>query len=125
MKATKKHTKVARRVVLRDDPNGHVFTVKAERGGHVTVADAGGKLHSYEAALLEDAPATEEPESAEVELIRDLWWFIENVTDETPDRTERFFALRERVRDISRPNADLFAGRWPGASTGIARRQPK
>lgn len=33
-------------------------------------------------------------------LIRDLWWFMENVTDDTPDRTERFFALRERVRSI-------------------------
>lgn len=31
-------------------------------------------------------------------LVRDLWWFIENVNDETPDRTERFFALRARVR---------------------------
>lgn len=32
-------------------------------------------------------------------LVHDLWWFIENVTDDTPDRTERFFALRERVRE--------------------------
>jgi hypothetical protein len=27
-----------------------------------------------------------------------LWWFIENVTDETPGRSEIFFHLRERVR---------------------------
>jgi hypothetical protein len=33
-------------------------------------------------------------------LCFDLWDFIENVTDETPDRTERFFALRERVRNL-------------------------
>jgi hypothetical protein len=32
------------------------------------------------------------------ELIRDLWDFIENVTDEDPARTDTFFALRERVR---------------------------
>ncbi|MDR3436401.1 hypothetical protein [Telmatospirillum sp.] len=32
-------------------------------------------------------------------LLSDLWSFIENVTDETPDHTERFFALRERVRN--------------------------
>ena len=41
---------------------------------------------------------TAQAPTAATELIRDLWWFIENVTDETPDRTERFFALRERVR---------------------------
>jgi len=33
------------------------------------------------------------------ELIRDLWDFIENVTDEAPARTDKFFALRERVRN--------------------------
>ena len=33
------------------------------------------------------------------ELIRDLWDFIENVTDEDPARTDKFFALRERVRN--------------------------
>jgi hypothetical protein len=37
-------------------------------------------------------------EPTQSSLIHDLWWFIENVNDETPDRTERFFALRERVR---------------------------
>lgn len=31
-------------------------------------------------------------------LIDALWWFIENVNDETPGRTEVFFYLRERVR---------------------------
>jgi hypothetical protein len=33
------------------------------------------------------------------QLVQDLWWFIENVTEEAPDRTDRFFALRERVRE--------------------------
>lgn len=33
------------------------------------------------------------------QLIRDLWWFIENVDDDTPDRNDRFFALRARVRE--------------------------
>lgn len=37
------------------------------------------------------------------DLIRDLWWFIENVTEETPDRTDRFFALRERVHNMMFP----------------------
>lgn len=34
------------------------------------------------------------------ELVNDLWWFIENVTDEDPERTDKFFALRERVRNF-------------------------
>jgi hypothetical protein len=33
------------------------------------------------------------------ELIRDLWGFIENVTDDDPERTDKFFSLRERVRN--------------------------
>ena len=36
--------------------------------------------------------------SDESQLIRDLWYFIENVTDDDPERTDKFFALRERVR---------------------------
>ncbi len=32
-------------------------------------------------------------------LIKDLRNFVENVTDEDPDRTDKFFALRERVRN--------------------------
>lgn len=32
------------------------------------------------------------------QLIRDLWRFIENVTDADPERTATFFALREWVR---------------------------
>jgi hypothetical protein len=35
------------------------------------------------------------------QLLTDLWWFIENVNEDTPDRTDRFFALRERVRGMS------------------------
>lgn len=31
-------------------------------------------------------------------LVTDLWNFIENVTDEDPARTDKFFALRNRVR---------------------------
>lgn len=34
------------------------------------------------------------------QLAQDMWWFIENVNGETPGRTERFFALRERYRHL-------------------------
>ena len=47
-------------------------------------------------------PACFYPEDAEAvrALAADLWWFIENVNDDTPDRTDRFFALRERFRSL-------------------------
>lgn len=35
---------------------------------------------------------------ASLPLMQALWWFIENVTDDLPYRSEIFFALRERVR---------------------------
>ena len=31
-------------------------------------------------------------------LVSDLWWFIENVNEDDSNRSENFFALRERVR---------------------------
>lgn len=34
------------------------------------------------------------------QFVRDLWNFIENVTDEDCERTNKFFALRERVREF-------------------------
>jgi hypothetical protein len=30
-------------------------------------------------------------------LVRALWWFIENINHDDPDRTELFFYLRARV----------------------------
>lgn len=32
-------------------------------------------------------------------LTEALWWFIENVGEDHPERTALFFSLRERVRD--------------------------
>ncbi len=34
------------------------------------------------------------------DLVKDLWYFIENVTDEDPERSDKFFSLRERVRNF-------------------------
>jgi hypothetical protein len=55
------------------------------------------KLIGY-ARQAQPAPEAAASPGTPGQLISDLWWFIENVTDETPDRTERFFALREKVR---------------------------
>jgi len=38
-------------------------------------------------------------------LAGDLWWFIENIDSEAPDRTDRFFALRRRIRELNRREA--------------------
>ena len=44
-------------------------------------------------------------------LLRALWGFIENVTDEDPDRTNRFFSLRARVREYYDHNGPQFTRR--------------
>lgn len=31
-------------------------------------------------------------------IVNALWWFVENVNEESPHRSEVFFYLRERVR---------------------------
>lgn len=51
-------------------------------------------------------------------LIRDLWDFIENVTDEDPTRTDKFFALRERVRNH-------YADFERFKSSGVKRREKR
>lgn len=33
-----------------------------------------------------------------LDLAQALWWFIENVNEDSPERTPVFFYLRERVR---------------------------
>jgi len=43
-----------------------------------------------------------------------LWWFIENVTEDDPIRTEVFFYLRERFRSYQAdPKAEhRYEGAW-------------
>lgn len=43
-----------------------------------------------------------------------LWWFIENVTDDDPIRTDVFFYLRERFRSYQRdPKSEhRYEGQW-------------
>ncbi len=43
-----------------------------------------------------------------------LWWFIENVTEDDPIRTEVFFYLRERFRKYQDdPKAEhRYEGKW-------------
>ncbi|BDV41547.1 hypothetical protein GURASL_04700 [Geotalea uraniireducens] len=39
-------------------------------------------------------------ESEALAVLKACWKFIENVTDEYPERTDKFFDLRERVRNV-------------------------
>lgn len=39
-------------------------------------------------------------ENETLAVLKACWDFIENVTDEAPERTDKFFALRERVRNV-------------------------
>ncbi len=42
----------------------------------------------------------ENRENKALAVLKASWDFIENVTDEDPERTDKFFALRERVRSV-------------------------
>ena len=42
---------------------------------------------------------SESPENEPLETLKACWDFIENVTDDDPERNDKFFALREQVRN--------------------------
>lgn len=51
-----------------------------------------------------------QPDNEPFETLKACWDFIENVTDDDPERTDRFFALRERVRNcFGHAEANLLA----------------
>lgn len=52
---------------------------------------------TFETVPDRNVPAPKVPEP----LVYALWWFIENVPEDAPDRNDRFFALRERVRNYA------------------------
>jgi hypothetical protein len=43
-------------------------------------------------------PEDSQPSSATEQLVADLWRFIEDVSEDDPERIDKFFRLRERVR---------------------------
>jgi len=45
------------------------------------------------------------------QLISDLWKFIEDVPEDDPERTDKFFALRERVRQFYANQKQQHGGR--------------
>jgi len=55
-------------------------------------------------------------------LTEALWWFIENVSDDTPERTEIFFDLRERCRDS--PSESSLARALKSLISDIEAMQP-
>jgi len=53
-----------------------------------------------EIRLLLDADSPSEPENGALEALRAAWSFIEDVTEDDPERTNKFFALRAQVRGV-------------------------
>lgn len=41
-----------------------------------------------------------------------LWWFIENVGEDHPHRTELFFHMRDRMRNYSPEKEHKYELRW-------------
>jgi len=50
-------------------------------------------------ALLDNAPSSK-PDNGALEALRVAWSFIEDVTEDDPERTNKFFALRAQVRGV-------------------------
>lgn len=58
-------------------------------------------------ALLDaDLPSARDDRA--IEVLRAAWSFIEDVTEDDPERTDKFFALRELVRSVFRCSATLL-----------------
>ena len=53
-----------------------------------------------EIRTLLDANPTPTPDNGALETLRAAWSFIEDVTDDDPERSEKFFALRAQVRTV-------------------------
>jgi hypothetical protein len=53
-----------------------------------------------EIRTLLDADPIPTPDNSTLEVLRAAWSFIEDVTDDDPERTNKFFALRAQVRTV-------------------------
>lgn len=74
--------------------DGFEYAVTDNRGwGIATLCQKGNKPKAKaNADIMAAAPDL-------LDALKQCWHFIENVPDDAPDRTERFFDLREKVRD--------------------------
>ncbi len=101
--------------VLADQPVS--FAIANHDGKHIqAVEHALGVLDIFEEAQVVDLPISIErqrlamrgriqlmEQAVDQQLISDLWSFIEDVTDNDPERQDKFFALRARVRERNAP----------------------
>ena len=55
-----------------------------------------------------DADPPSKPDNGALEALRSAWSFIEDVTDDDPERTSKFFALRAQVRSVFWRSATLL-----------------
>lgn len=85
------------KTLLRGDRGGFAAKI-AEAWCH---ADSGNRRAVERTFPGIFGPVDEDIQQLEgMDLIDALWWFIENVDNDNPNRSEMFFHLRERMRDI-------------------------
>lgn len=92
--------------------NTHIAKLSSE---HMTEEEAEANIQ-----LMADAPMLACRVNELEQLVSDLWWFTENVSDVAPDRHDRFFALRERVRESLAANDNAPCGDDQTAGNGEA-----
>lgn len=79
--------------------DGEITTTPVDIDGSPAFIEELERLDKGRAVEIPDIPTEHRaPADQDLRLIQDLWHFIENVTDEDPERHDKFFALRERVR---------------------------
>jgi hypothetical protein len=69
-------------------------------GEEINGCDAVNFLSEFIPDVREHLDDNENRESESLGVLKACWDFIENVSDEDPERTDKFFALRERVRNV-------------------------
>lgn len=69
-------------------------------GEEINGCEAVNFLSEFIPDVREHLDSEENHECEALAVLKACWDFIENVTDEAPERTDKFFALRERVRNV-------------------------
>jgi hypothetical protein len=69
-------------------------------GEEINGCEAVNFLSGFIPDVREYLDSNEYRQSEVLAVLKACWDFIENVTDEDPARTDKFFALRERVRNV-------------------------
>ncbi len=82
------------------DKNSQLWTVRRISNSRTLLLENPNKVFKlpYEVKLVTLIDPSDSVHMKELDLVDALWYFIENVEQEDPQRNETFFYLRERVR---------------------------